>query len=270
MCPAGSLPRLAGGGEQPLRLSQTMRAVLSLRQLLLSGEFAPGTRMSEIPLVERLGVSRTPLRLALAKLEHEGLLEMLAGGGYVVKQFTQADIDDAIELRGVLEGTAVRLAAERGARRRHLTALRACCARMDSVVHESDVDSFVQYMDLNRKFHALLLEAAQSPVLERALEGVVSLPFASPSAFVLAQAELPESREILVVAQNHHRGIVDAIENREGARAEGLAREHARVSRRNLEVVLNTRDALDRVPGGSLIKLPDKVENQRAGESHAV
>jgi GntR family transcriptional regulator of vanillate catabolism len=247
-----------------------MRAVLSLRQLLLSGEFAPGTRMSEIPLVERLGVSRTPLRLALARLEHEGLLETLATGGYAVKQFTRADIDDAIELRGVIEGTAVRLAAERGVEPSHLAAMRVCCARMDSFVHQSDVDSFVGYMDLNQKFHALMLEAARSPVLERALEGVVSLPFASPSAFVLAHAELPESREVLVIAQSHHRGLVEAITNHEGARAESLAREHARISRRNLEIVLSTRDARKRVPGASLVKLTDQMESQTAEESHAV
>ena len=57
-----------------------MRALLRLRELILSGEFEPGERMSELPLVERLGVSRTPLRLALASLEHEGLLSGLSGG----------------------------------------------------------------------------------------------------------------------------------------------------------------------------------------------
>src|SRR3954447_11379992 len=112
--------------NQTYGTSQTMRALLRLRELLLSGEFEPGTRMSELPLVERLGVSRTPLRLALAKLEHEGLLELIPGGGYVVREFTRANIDDAIELRGVLEGTAVRFAAERGVRRRPLTSMRAC------------------------------------------------------------------------------------------------------------------------------------------------
>ena len=111
-----------GAPEQPP--SQTTRAQLSLRELLLSGEFPPGTRMSELPLVERLGVSRTPLRLALATLEHEGLLESLAGGGYAVREFTQADVEDAIELRGVLEGTAVRFAAERGASKRQLAEMR--------------------------------------------------------------------------------------------------------------------------------------------------
>src|ERR1700704_2084456 len=94
--------------------SQMMRALLRLRELILSGEFAPGERMSELPLVERLGVSRTPLRLALAGLEHEGLLRRLTRGGYAVREFTQDDIRDAIELRGVLEGTAARFAAERG------------------------------------------------------------------------------------------------------------------------------------------------------------
>ena len=69
------------------------------RDLLLSGGFPPGTRMSELPLVERLGVSRTPLRLALATLQHEGLLENLKGGGYAVREFTMDEIRDAIELR---------------------------------------------------------------------------------------------------------------------------------------------------------------------------
>ena len=109
---------------KPANRTQIMRALLRLRELILNGEFAPGERMSELPLVERLGVSRTPLRLALAELEHEGLLRGLDGGGYVVREFTQDDISDAIELRGVLEGTAARFAAERGATRRDIRRLR--------------------------------------------------------------------------------------------------------------------------------------------------
>ena len=237
--------------------SQTLRALLGLRELILSGEFPVGTRMSELPLVERLGVSRTPLRLALASLEHEGLLEILDGGGYAVREFTQEDIYDAIDLRGVLEGTAARFAAERGVSARQLKEMRDLCDRMDGVVHRTDTPSFWRYVELNERFHALFLEAAASPVLERALERILSLPFASPSAFVMAQAELPESREILVIAQDHHRGLVEAFERREGARAEALAREHARVARRNLEIVLRNREVLERMPGASLIALPD-------------
>src|SRR5206468_3664100 len=240
------------------RTSQMLRALLRLRELILDGEFEAGARMSELPLVERLGVSRTPLRLALATLEHEGLLELLPGGGYAVRRFTRADVDDAIELRGVLEGTAARFAAERGVSREQLAAMRTCNEQMEPVVHQADYASFVRYVDLNERFHALLLEAAGSAVLGRALAGVVSLPFASPSAFVLAQAELPESREVLVVAHNQHLGIVEAIKRRQGARAEAIGREHARLASRNLDIVLANRDALDRMPGGSLIKLLDR------------
>jgi GntR family transcriptional regulator of vanillate catabolism len=247
--------------------SQTMRAVLGLRELLLSGEFEAGTRMSELPLVERLGVSRTPLRLALATLEHEGLLANLPGGGYAVREFTKADIYDAIALRGVLEGTAARFAAERGVGPKQIAKMRACIEEIELVVNEADVDSFLRYVDLNETFHTQLLDAARSPVLVRVLERIAVLPFASPSAFVLSEAELPESREILLVAQDQHRGILEAIENREGARAESLAREHARVARRNLEIVLRNREILDQMPGASLLKLPDKsIDGRRAAK----
>lgn len=247
----------AADGASDEGTSQGVKALLGLRELLLSGEFPPGTRMSELPLVERLGVSRTPLRLALSTLEHEGLLEVLDGGGYAVREFTMDEIHDAIELRGVLEGTAARFAAERGATSEQLDRMRELSAQMDPLVHRSDVDSFWQYVECNRAFHALLIEAAASPVLERALEGIVALPFASPSALVQGQAELPESREILVIAQEHHRGLIEAIERREAARAEALAREHARVALRNLEIVLDNRHVLERIPGASLINLAE-------------
>ena len=162
----GAGPNDVDGGD-PAATSQTTRALLSLRELLLSGEFPSGTRMSELPLVERLGVSRTPLRLALATLEHEGLLEMLPGGGYAVREFTRDDVHDAIELRGVLEGTAARFAAERGASPEQLTEMRELSAQMERMVHRDDEDSFWRYVELNARFHALLLEAAASPVLAR-------------------------------------------------------------------------------------------------------
>jgi GntR family transcriptional regulator of vanillate catabolism len=219
--------------------------------------------MSELPLVERLGVSRTPVRLALAELEHEGLLSGLPGGGYVVRQFTQDDISDAIELRGVLEGTAARFAAERGAAPRDLRALRKINDAIEQLVHFADYESFERYLELNERFHARLLKLARSPLLVRALDGIVSLPFAGPSAFVLAEAELPESRDILIIAHRHHDGLIEAIENREGSRAESLAREHARIALTNLGIVMRHRDVLERLPGASLIALPSEPETER-------
>ncbi len=242
---------------QPDNRTQITRAALRLRELILSGEFAPGERMSELPLVERLGVSRTPLRLALASLEHEGLVRGLDGGGYEVRRFSQADIRDAIELRGVLEGTAARFAAERGPTRRDVQALRTINDQIMKLVHRSDYESFELYVDLNDRFHEKVLQIASSPMLERALEGILSLPFAAPGAFVLAEAVLPESRDILVVAHYHHRSLIEAVERREGGRAESLAREHARLAHANLEIVLRHRDVLETMPGASLLALPE-------------
>jgi GntR family transcriptional regulator of vanillate catabolism len=237
------------------RNSQTTRALLRLRELILDGEFGRGDRMSELPLVERLGVSRTPVRLALAALEHEGLLRTLPTGGYVVREFTRTDIIDAIELRGVLEGTAARFAAERGASRRELRALRAVNDEIGALVTRADYESFERYVDLNDRFHAGLVALAHSAQLDRAIDAVTAIPFASSRAFVMTEAELPESRTILVIAHSQHEGLIDAIEAHEGARADALAREHARIAWQNLELVLRHRGSLASLPGHSLIAL---------------
>jgi GntR family transcriptional regulator of vanillate catabolism len=249
--------------NEPADRTQITRALLRLRELILSGEFGPGERMSELRLVERLGMSRTPLRLALSTLEHEGLLRRLSGRGYVVREFTESDISDAIELRGVLEGTAARLSAERGATAEDIEELRIINAGVMPLVRRADYESFVRYVDLNERFHARLLQAARSPVLERALAAIISLPFAGPSAFVLAEAELAASREILVIAHHQHVGLIEAVERRQGTRAESLAREHARIAHTNLEIVLHHREMLERLPGGSLIA----VSNQSAADA---
>jgi GntR family transcriptional regulator of vanillate catabolism len=225
--------------------------------MILGGEFKPRDRMVELGLVDRIGVSRTPLRLALSALEHEGLLERLPGGGYVVREFTQNDISDAIELRGVLEGTAARFAAERGVSPGELRGLATINEGIGGLVHREDYESFEDYMELNERFHDQLARLAASPLLLRALEGVASLPFAgATSAFVLAEAELHESREILVIAYHHHQSLIEAIDHRQGARAEAIAREHARIALTNLEIVLRHRDVLARMPGAALLALP--------------
>jgi len=198
-------------------------------------------------------VSRTPLRLALAQLEHEGLLEARETGGYVARAFTRADAEDAIELRGVLEGTAARLAAERGVDAEAMADLRARAREMDEVIHGGrDLESFVTYSALNEEFHAALVAAARSPVIAKAIERAVLLPFASPSATVGVQAQITESQEIMLVALSHHRVLLDSIERREGARAEAIMREHARLAWRNLDIALT--EGPHHVPGASLIQ----------------
>jgi GntR family transcriptional regulator, vanillate catabolism transcriptional regulator len=267
-CPRSQVRRWAVGPVDPRRgaielpnpahPTQITKTVLRLRELIFNGEFSPGERMSELPLVELLGVSRTPLRLALAELEHEGLLRGLPGGGYVVREFTQGDVRDAIELRGVLEGTAARFAAERGASARDLTVLRATNETIKKLVHRGDYESFERYVQLNESFHARLMKMARSPLLERAFAGIVSLPFARASAFVLADSELSISGDLLILGHRHHTALIEAIDRRQSARAEALAREHARLALTHLEIAVDKyRDELNRLPGASLIALPE-------------
>lgn len=234
--------------------SQTARAFIGVRELLLRGEFGRGERISELPLVARLGMSRTPIRMALERLAHIGLLDAGATGGFTVRQFTLVEVLDAIEIRGVLEGTAARLAAERLIGDFELEPLRRYARRIEAIEHLT-IDSFAQYMDLNEAFHAAVVELSKSAMVWRHIEQVNSLPFASPSAMVFPTSTLPQSNETLAIAVEHHRGIVEAIASRQGTRAENLAREHSYVARRVLELALSDTAALSRVPGGLLINV---------------
>jgi GntR family transcriptional regulator, vanillate catabolism transcriptional regulator len=236
--------------------SQAVNALLKLREYILGGEIKAGERMSELALVERLGVSRTPIRAALVRLEQEGLLRALPTGGFVVNAFNERNMHAAIEIRGTLEGLAARLAAERGVSATDLDVLKHCLSGLDELVLDGGgvtVDSFSAYVELNEQFHRIIIELADSAVLTRQIAGAVTLPFASASAFVMVQARLPEAQTMFTVAQDHHRCIVRAIEAREGQRAEMLMREHARLARRNLELALRNQQTRSLVPGSNLI-----------------
>jgi len=233
--------------------SQTTKATLGLRELVFAGELQPGKRVPEIGLAERLGVSRTPLRLALATLAHEGLLSALPGGGFVVCSFSLNDVADAIELRGVLEGTAARFAAERLGSESELAALAAVTQELDAVVGVPS-PLLERFVELNDEFHRVLVELAKSDALTRAIANVVALPFASPGALLASQAALPREHEVLVVAQPQHRAMLEAVGAGHGARAEEIAREHARLAMLNLELVLASEPALERLPGAPLLR----------------
>jgi GntR family transcriptional regulator of vanillate catabolism len=240
--------------KQERTASQSLKAVLGVRDLVFSGEIAPGERLSEVNISERLGISRTPVRAALARLEQEGILDAIPSGGYSVRAFTVADVADAIELRGVLEGTAARLAAERGVAPGRLAQLRAVVVELEPIVAVPvEHLDFNAYEDLNAQFHQMLAELSGSRIIQRQIEHVTQLPFAGPSAFLNAQTDIPAFRASLVIGQAHHRALVHSIEMREGTRAEALGREHARLARQNLDFVMKDSSLIERVPGLKLV-----------------
>jgi GntR family transcriptional regulator, vanillate catabolism transcriptional regulator len=234
--------------------SQTARATLALREMLVQGEFRPGERIREVPLAARLKVSRIPLHLALERLAHEGFLGIHPRRGFSVQLFTREDIYDAIELRGLLEGAAARLAAERLQDPKELMPLQRIADEIVALVRRTRLqnDGFQRYIDLNAKFHVGLVELSRSRMLQRAIEHTCTLPFASPSAFLKRQTMSPDLRELFLICADQHCGILQAIAGREGMRAEMIAREHALVARRNLEDALKNRDIPEGMAGVKL------------------
>lgn len=220
--------------------SQQERVLVHLRDLILKGEFAPGERLAEVTLADRLKASRTPVRLALATLEQEGLVEPSPTGGYVMRRITGAEIADAIAVRGHLEGMAARLVAEHGVPRQLSMAFAECLRAGDRALDkpELDLDDYAAYTDMNNRFHQLIVEGSGNAALMRAIEVNNRLPFAAASAMLPMQSTLEAGRQWLYIAHRQHHSLVQAMERGEGTRAQALAAEHVQIAQMNLSYAL--------------------------------
>jgi GntR family transcriptional regulator of vanillate catabolism len=235
--------------------THAMRALIQLRQRIISGEITGGQRLFEVALAEDLNISRTPVREAMSRLVEEGLLDRVRGGGFSVRRFVFADVLDTIELRGVLEGTAARLAAERGVTTERLEAIKTIVMRLDESFDTvgGEVD-LAAYSELNSQFHTDLSRLSGSEMLEREVARACQLPFASPSAFLPDRMKIKAFQQSLQIAQAQHHALVEAIENRQGARAEAIAREHARAAQQNLQHIFSAdRSTFSSLPGLGLV-----------------
>ena len=125
----------------------------------------PGARLEEIPLAEKLGVSRTPVRAALATLGNEGLLEHLPKRGYTVRAYDIGEIVAAYEVRAALEGLACRQAAMRGLSNDAVATLRNCLDEGDRILGKGVLlpDDHMPYQQVNITLHNSILEAAGNP-----------------------------------------------------------------------------------------------------------
>lgn len=227
----------------PPSSSQTERGLRELRSKIVAGHWPASTKLREVPLAETFGLSRTPLRAALLRLEQEGLLER-AGAGYTIRAFSIADALIAIELRGVIEGTAARLAAERKTGASELACIKSVVADIDDVIHNDAID---KYAKLNDQFHDQLARLAGSDLIKTEVERASRLPFAAPSAFSSSKDDITRFKTSLIVGQQHHHALVQAIERGEGARADALAREHAHLAKTNIEVAYRDRAENNRI-----------------------
>ena len=183
------------------------------------------------------------------------MIERLSSGGCRVRQLEPADIADTIRLRGLLEGAALRRAAECGARVDQLRRCDEIVAAIDAALGPSgETVDFDRYADLNTEFHNAFVDLCESDVLQREYARISRLPMAAPSSFLPAQAASPQIRQSLFQAQAQHRAMLEAVRAREGSRAEALAREHAHLAETNLQAILGDRATYQsKVPGLALV-----------------
>tara|TARA_A100000171_G_C2134955_1_gene149502 strand:- start:2354 stop:3076 length:723 start_codon:yes stop_codon:yes gene_type:complete len=219
--------------------------VVRLREMVLSGELAPGERVTEAELATRLGVSRTPVRQALPALAQEGLLVPAGKRGYSVRAFTTQNSIEAVRVRALLEGFAARHVAEKGVSAPVMSALKACLAEGDALFTQRQLqdDDELRYGQMNARFHALITEAANLPLLESLTDRCNVVPFTAPLSVAFSNTNKERMFDFLFYAHRQHHAIVDAIEAGQGDRAEFLFREHAHTQEQSLMMGSTLGDA---------------------------
>ena len=239
-------PRLVYSAGEEGREDAPVQIIDRLRECLFRGELVAGSKLSEPALAHRFGVSRTPVRAALQRLQIEGWLDSTSNGGYRVKQFSRADVASALEIHAALEGLAVRLAAERGVPSTVMSQAREVLIRIDVLLSDEDWSDrgFEQYLMLNHDFHGFLIKMADNPMLESTLAQVHVHPLSIAGQFLLnGKGATTATRTGVLMAQEQHRCVLDAIKRQQGSRAEALVREHAALLERCLTATKHVANA---------------------------
>lgn len=218
--------------------TQLNQATVRIREMILRGELAPGSRLAEAPLADLLGMSRTPVRQALPLLAQEGLLTEHGARGWAVRAFTAADISDAIDVRSVLEGLAARRVAEAGAPKSLLRELRACLEDGDAILDKRHIteNDEAAYVEMNTRFHGAIVREAGSALLLDTLERNSRVPFGGPQALAFNKDALEQMYDLLHYAHRQHHAVVEAIERGQSGRAESLMREHANAVKQSVDL----------------------------------
>jgi GntR family transcriptional regulator of vanillate catabolism len=194
----------------------------TVRNWILSGELEKGGRIEEVPLAERLRVSRTPVRAALATLANEGLIEHLPKRGYLVRTFSAQEIMPTYEVRAVLEGLVCRNVALIGLDAAAQQQLQECLAVGDRILAKGRLleEDLEPYRQMNVTFHNTLIQSARNSVAERFAIQAQALAFSSDRIM------LWHDHAIIVRSHDDHHRILQAILERDCSRAEQLMREH--------------------------------------------
>ena len=177
----------------------------TLRQAILKGELAPGERLMEIQLAEKLGVSRPPIREAIRKLELEGLVTMIPRRGAEVAQITEKHLRDVLEVRRALDALAVELACER-ITAEELESLKEACANFAKETKQGNANRLAR---ADVAFHDIILNASGNERLVQMISKLSQQMYRYRLEYVKDET----SYERLIA---EHEAIYEAICSRDG------------------------------------------------------
>jgi DNA-binding GntR family transcriptional regulator len=196
----------------------TDKAYAAIRDMIVDGRFQPGDRLSEELLSAEIGVSRTPVREALRRLEADYFVAIKANRGARVLGWESGDVEDLFQLRALVEGFAARCAADR-ASAEDVAAMRAEISEIDRALTNRARPDIERFLAANSRFHTLLSGAARNSRVSEIIKSLVAQA-------VVVRTARRFSKEDLERSNFHHREMVDAIEARDGALAETIMRTH--------------------------------------------
>ena len=205
-------------------MKAAQKAYSTLRAGIIEGKHQPGTRIKEQEIAASAGVSRTPVREALRRLEAEGLLRFVPDKGAVVSSWSDQDAEDIFELRAMLESYGARLAA-RKITAGQLKELRQLAEQQVSEARLRKAGFLERIADLNDHFHEALHAAASSQRLRSTLSNLASAP-------LVLQTFRDYEDEDLSRSAHHHLEMVEAIEAGDGEWAASVMHSHVMAARR--------------------------------------
>jgi len=217
-----SLPRIGSD------MSLTQRAYEALKEGILDKTLAPGEVVYEVQLAEQLGISRTPLRAALQKLQYEHLVESQSGKGYRITSLNRADMEHVFFMRKLLEPAAARLAA----RHRGDSQVKRLYEYVRLQAEGLANDDYLEYLAYDREFHMLIAACANNMYLRSACKTAQLQGYR-----FLVLDEFVRNRTKFSIEE--HTAIAEAIDARDGEAAARLLLEHIEDTESMLAEVLH-------------------------------
>ena len=187
----------------------------TLRQAILKGELAPGERLMEIQLAEKLGVSRTPIREAIRKLELEGLVLMIPRKGAEVARISEKSLRDVLEIRRSLEELAIELACERMTQE-ELKELEEAQKKFGDAIETGEAMAIAE---TDEHYHDLIYQGTGNDKLVQILNNLREQMY----RYRLEYIKDKDKRQILLLEHDH---ILKALQGRNISEAKMAVREH--------------------------------------------